>query len=63
MKYATIFALLLGATTLEAGGDAVVRIGLNAAATPTRVLTMLAGAAILFCYGMTLNLAPSISGG
>jgi drug/metabolite transporter superfamily protein YnfA len=58
MKYAIIFALLLAATTLEASGDAIVRIGLNAATSPTRILSMLAGGAILFGYGLTLNLAP-----
>jgi hypothetical protein len=58
MKYTTIFALLLLATILEAGGDAIVRIGLNTPAIPTRVLLMLSGGAILFGYGLTLNLAP-----
>jgi hypothetical protein len=47
MKYATIFALLLVATTLEASGDAIVRVGLNTAATPMRIVLMLAGAATL----------------
>src|ERR1700679_761434 len=58
VKYTTIFALLLVATTLEASGDAIVRIGLNTAGVRTRLLLMLAGAAILFGYGLTLNLAP-----
>jgi hypothetical protein len=58
MKYTTIFALLLVATTLEASGDAMVRIGLNTAGIPMRILLMLAGASILFGYGLTLNLAP-----
>jgi hypothetical protein len=53
-----IFALLLVATTLEASGDAIVRVGLKSAGIPMRVVLMLAGAAILFGYGMTLNLAP-----
>jgi len=58
MKLAVVLALLLAATTLEAGGDAVVRLGLQAAAPAARLLLMLAGAAILFGYGLTLNLAP-----
>ena len=58
VKYTTIFALLLVATTLEASGDAIVRIGLNTAVIPMRILLMLAGASILFGYGLTLNLAP-----
>ena len=58
MKYATIFGLLLIATILEAGGDAIVRVGLNTGAIPTRILLMLIGGVTLFCYGLTLNLAP-----
>jgi hypothetical protein len=58
MKYTLIFSLLLLATTLEAGGDAIVRIGLNTPGIPMRVLLMLSGGAILFGYGLTLNLAP-----
>jgi drug/metabolite transporter superfamily protein YnfA len=58
MKYAVIFGLLLVATTLEASGDAIIRVGLNTAGVPTRIFLMLAGATILFCYGLTLNLAP-----
>jgi hypothetical protein len=57
MRYATIFGLLLAATTLEASGDAIVRVGLNTAGIPLRVVLMLAGAATLFCYGLLLNLA------
>jgi hypothetical protein len=58
MRYIIIFGLLLIATTLEASGDAIVRIGLTTAGIPMRVFVMLAGAAILFGYGLTLNLAP-----
>ena len=58
MKYAIIFGLLIVATTLEASGDAIIRVGLNTAETPMRILLMLVGATILFCYGLTLNLAP-----
>jgi small multidrug resistance family-3 protein len=58
VKIAVVLALLLAATTLEAGGDAVVRLGLQAATPAARLLLMLAGAAILFGYGLTLNLAP-----
>jgi hypothetical protein len=35
-----------------------VRVRLKTAGIPMRVVLMLAGAAILFGYGMTLNLAP-----
>ena len=50
--------LLILATALEAGGDAIVRIGLTAQPFAIRVLTMLAGAVSLFLDGLTLNLAP-----
>lgn len=50
--------LLLAATVLEAGGDAVVRLGLHHASVPTRILLMIAGATMLFGYGLLLNLAP-----
>jgi hypothetical protein len=49
---------LIVATTLETNGDAVVRMGLNQHATGPRVLLFLAGAALLFGYGLMLNLAP-----
>ena len=58
MKFLMPAGLLLLATTLEAGGDAVVRLGLNAHFVPTRIMLMLAGAAILYGYGLTLNLSP-----
>lgn len=52
------FGLLLIATTLEAGGDAVVRLGLNHTSISTRILLMVIGAVMLFGYGLVLNLAP-----
>lgn len=50
--------ILVVATTLEAGGDAVVRLGLQHTSIPTRILLMAFGAAMLFGYGLVLNLAP-----
>ncbi len=44
-------ALLIGAAILEAGGDALVRVGLQ-----RRALPMLAGAACLVAYGVVVNL-------
>src|ERR1700722_12780265 len=58
MKYTTIFALLLLATILEAGGDAIVRVGFNTPALPTAVLLVPSRRAKLLGYGPTLNLAP-----
>ena len=51
-------ALLVLATTLETGGDALIRVGLKPHAVPARALLMLAGAVTLSLYGLTLNLAP-----
>lgn len=49
---------LLIATTLEVSGDAVVRIAIYNHLGMTRIGLMLAGAALLFGYGFSLNLAP-----
>lgn len=51
-------AFLLVATVLEASGDAVIRMGLGAQATGARVGFFLAGAGLVFGYGLMLNLAP-----
>jgi hypothetical protein len=53
-----IFAFLIIATTLEAFGDAIVRLGINEAAWEPRCALFLAGAFLLFGYGFSLNLAP-----
>jgi small multidrug resistance family-3 protein len=53
-----VLSLLVVATTLEAGGDAVVRIGLHHQATGARVALLLLGGIMLFCYGVVLNQAP-----
>ena len=52
------FALLVLATTLEAGGDAIIRVGLRPHAVPIRLALMLTGGVVLAGYGLTLNLAP-----
>jgi drug/metabolite transporter superfamily protein YnfA len=53
-----VLSLLLVATTLEAGGDAVVRVGLYQHAISIRALLLLLGGITLFCYGVVLNQAP-----
>ncbi len=59
MRVLLPLALLVLATTLEAGGDAIVRVGLRQPhPVPVRVLLMLSGAAVLYGYGLTLNLSP-----
>jgi hypothetical protein len=52
------FAFLLLATSLEATGDAIVRLGLGPHALPQRIALFAGGAALLFGYGLFLNLAP-----
>jgi hypothetical protein len=53
-----VLGFLIVATTLEATGDAVVRMALNQEGLVSRAVLFLAGAALLFGYGLTLNLAP-----
>jgi small multidrug resistance family-3 protein len=53
-----IFLFLILATSLETFGDAIVRIGLGHTAWLPRSGLFLAGAILLFGYGLSLNLAP-----
>jgi hypothetical protein len=53
-----ILVLLLFATTLEASGDAIVRIAIYHHAGRIRIGLLLAGAALLLGYGSFLNVAP-----
>jgi hypothetical protein len=52
-----IFILLI-ATLLEVSGDALVRMAIYEHAGLVRIGFMLVGAALLFGYGVFLNLAP-----
>src|ERR1700722_19264313 len=52
------FLLLFAATALETFGDAIVRIGIGQTAWLPRSALFLAGAVLLFGYGLSLNLAP-----
>jgi hypothetical protein len=58
MNKFAILGFLILATTLEASGDAVVRLGLGQQAWAARLGLFLPGAALLFGYGLFLNLAP-----
>lgn len=58
MRYLIVWAFLIAATSFEASGDALVRLGLFERAGGGRLLVMAAGAALLFAYGVMLNLAP-----
>ena len=53
-----IFLFLIAATSLETVGDAIVRIGIGQTAWLPRGALFIAGAALLFGYGVCLNLAP-----
>jgi hypothetical protein len=53
-----IFLFLIVATSLETFGDAIVRIGIGQSAWLPRGGLFLAGAMLLFGYGLSLNLAP-----
>jgi hypothetical protein len=53
-----IFGFLVLATTVEASGDAIVRMGLNEQALVPRIVLFVIGAMLLFGYGLSLNLAP-----
>ena len=52
------YAMLLLAASLEAGGDALVRLGLHREAGAMRIGFFVAGAVVLFLYGLSVN-APS----
>jgi hypothetical protein len=59
IQIASPLLLLVIATTLEVSGDAVLRMGLyNNYAGTLRVFLFLGAAALLFGYGLFLNLAP-----
>ena len=57
MRWLITFGLLVLATILETGGDAIIRLGLGPQQIAPRAMLMGAGALILFGYGLTLNLA------
>jgi hypothetical protein len=53
-----VFGFLVIAAALEATGDALVRKGIIQSAWIPRCLLFVAGAAVLFAYGLSINLAP-----
>jgi len=58
MQYLIVWGFLIAATSFEATGDALVRLGLFERAGLGRVAVMAGGAVLLFLYGVMLNLAP-----
>lgn len=55
MTRGTTMAVLTLAALLEAGGDALVRVGVRSPSPVVRTLMFVAGAAVLFAYGWTVN--------
>lgn len=58
LKFLGVWAFLIAATAMEASGDALVRVGLFEKTGAIRVGTLVGGAALLFGYGVALNLTP-----
>lgn len=58
MNIFVAYFLLVVAAILEAGGDALVRVGLHSSSIGSRVGMMALGAVILFAYGVTVNSPP-----
>jgi small multidrug resistance family-3 protein len=52
------YGLLLLAACLEAGGDALVRLGLHSHHGAARIGLFLAGAVVIFLYGLSVNAPP-----
>jgi small multidrug resistance family-3 protein len=58
MRYFAALTLLVAAAVLEAGGDALVRLGLHSSLTARRTLFLAAGGLLLFGYGCLVNGPP-----
>src|SRR5580658_840085 len=58
MNRPTAILVLLIAAALEAGGDALMRVGLHKNALGQRVLWFALAAIVLFAYGWTVNAPP-----
>ncbi len=58
MPMAAALLLLTVSAALEVGGDALVRTGLHGRSLAMRVGFLALGAAVLFAYGVVVNLPP-----
>jgi drug/metabolite transporter superfamily protein YnfA len=58
MNRITAILILLCAAMLEAGGDALVRVGMRHPTGMGRALFLSLGAVVLFMYGWTVNSPP-----
>jgi hypothetical protein len=50
--------ILFAAAVLEAGGDAIVRVGLHSSQLSSRVALFVLGGCVLFAYGWAVNAPP-----
>jgi small multidrug resistance family-3 protein len=58
MSLTVTLIILIVAAILEAGGDALVRNGLHASTSVSRIVFFLSGGLILFAYGYVVNRPP-----
>jgi small multidrug resistance family-3 protein len=58
MTRTTAIAILFLAAILEAGGDALIRVGLHKHLPGQRTLFFMLAAVVLFAYGWTVNAPP-----
>jgi len=58
MSVISAYLLLLLAAILEAGGDALVRVGLHQPNIATRAALFTCGGLVLFAYGLAVNAPP-----
>ena len=58
MSRTAALLILLAAAILEAGGDAIVRMGLHNSRTGSRTLLFVVGGLLLFGYGWVVNSPP-----
>ena len=56
MTRPAVLAVLLAAAVLEAGGDALIRIGVREHSGVARGVFLVCGALVLAAYGLTVNL-------
>jgi small multidrug resistance family-3 protein len=58
MKLSITLLILFSAAVLEAGGDALIRLGLHTTTPAIRVVWFLGGALVLLGYGLAVNAPP-----
>lgn len=58
MRYSFAMGMLLFAAILEAGGDALMRLGLHSSTATRAVLFILSSGLLLTLYGYTVNAPP-----